>query len=94
MPFENAKKFGGGYNELPVIILSCKISQGYLVLHCTNPVYSEQCKTPEGTGYGLKILKDMAKRYSGDFFIRRTEKSFFAKLSLALSMEDGGGERC
>ncbi|MCD7819881.1 MAG: GHKL domain-containing protein [Lachnospiraceae bacterium] len=70
--------------EKPQIRLTGKVVQGYLVLRCVNPVYFEEQRGPEGTGYGLKILKDIADRYHGDFFTRRECGSFISQLSLCV----------
>ncbi len=70
--------------EKPQIRLAGKVVQGYLVLRCVNPVYSEEQREPEGTGYGLKILKDIANRYHGDFFTKRESGSFISQLSLSV----------
>ncbi len=68
--------------DKPKIHITGKVVQGYLVLRCTNPVYSMERKEPEGTGYGLKILRDMASRYNGDFFARREGADFISQISL------------
>lgn len=83
---------GADAQKRPVILLTGKVVQGYLVLRCVNPVYSEQQRGPEGTGYGLKILRNMADRYCGDFFTKRENGSFISQLSLCAprSIQQGG----
>ncbi|MCD8021491.1 MAG: GHKL domain-containing protein [Lachnospiraceae bacterium] len=70
------------------IRLTGKVVQGYLVLRCVNPVYSEESREPEGTGYGLKILKNIADRYHGDFFTKRECGSLISQLSLSVLPAD------
>ncbi len=82
------KKAQAEAEKRPFIILSGKISQNYLVFKCENSIYSPMSLKPEGTGYGLKILKDLANRYSGDFFTKRNDNLFIAQLSLY----EGDGE--
>lgn len=64
------------------IRLSCGIANGYLVVKAVNPAEKEPDGKPEGTGYGLKILGDLAKRYHGDFFTEYKDGMFVAQLSL------------
>lgn len=64
------------------ITLSCRAVQGYLVIKCVNPSNHAPGGKPEGTGYGLKILKDIASRYRGDFFTEYKNGVFTAQLSL------------
>lgn len=39
----------------------------YLGIRCDNPSAKAPGQHPEGSGYGTKILKDIAKRYDGEF---------------------------
>lgn len=48
------------------ISLNAAMKSNYLVIKCSNPIISEPGKYPEGTGYGLKIMTDIAKRYEGN----------------------------
>lgn len=49
------------------ITLTAVMKRGYLIIKCENPSVKAPGLKPEGTGYGLKILKGIAERYSGDF---------------------------
>ncbi|MDO5401028.1 MAG: GHKL domain-containing protein [Eubacteriales bacterium] len=73
---------------LPQITLSCRVVQGYLVIKCANPAAKAPGAKPEGTGYGLKILADIARRYHGNFSTEYKNKTFTAQLSL-LAAEKG-----
>ena len=65
----------------PEIRLSCGVVNGYLIVKAVNPTDKAPGGKPEGTGYGLKILADLAKRYNGDFFTEYRDGSFTAQLS-------------
>ncbi|MCD8148092.1 MAG: ATP-binding protein [Clostridiales bacterium] len=73
--------------EKATIRLGGRVVQNYLVLRCVNPIFAKKSEDPEGTGYGLKILKEIAKRYGGDFFAERSDGMFTAQLSLPVSAE-------
>lgn len=72
----------------PEISLVGKYRQGYLVLKCTNSFFSGNNRipsVPEGTGYGLKILEDLAGRYDGNFYFEMSDLACTAQLSLLLN---------
>lgn len=71
----------------PEISLTGRIRHGYLIIKCQNPCFSEKGMVPEGTGYGLKILKDLAERYNGDFRSETDGQTYTAQLSLLLQNE-------
>lgn len=81
------RKAPGGLHESPSIFLAGRVVQGYLVLRCENPLFSSPQQEPEGTGYGLKILKDIARRYQGDFFTEKTAGKYISQLSLPCVIE-------
>lgn len=66
----------------PEITLSCRVIQGYLVIKCVNPSQTPPGGKPDNTGYGLPILRDIAARYQGNFFMDYTDGMVTAQLSL------------
>ena len=66
----------------PVISLSSRLQGDYLLIHCSNPTSKKPGSKPEGTGYGTKILRDIADRCSGDLQISCSEGVFSVKLIL------------
>lgn len=68
----------------PSITLMAGLVSGYLVIKCQNPSPKAPGENPDGTGYGLKILSDIAARYQGDFFTEYQGGAFTAQLSLLL----------
>ena len=66
----------------PVISLSSRLHGDYLLIHCSNPTHKLPGSRPEGTGYGTKILRDIADRCSGDLQISCSEGVFSVKLIL------------
>ena len=65
-----------------MIRLAARTAGNYLIIKCENPPAEAPGRIPEGTGYGLKILQDMAKRYEGDFRTDYRDYLFTAQLSL------------
>lgn len=59
-----------------IINLSAVIKGNYLIIKCTNPVNKAPIGIPEGTGYGLKIIKDIASRYYGDVHVEYNEQKY------------------
>lgn len=74
----------------PDISLSCRVIQGYLVIKCMNPSKKAPGGKPDNTGYGLKILRDIAARYQGNFFMEYRSGMVTAQLSLPVSRSQGG----
>lgn len=62
------------------IQLRCKMQGDYLIINCQNTVSGGPRPHPEGTGYGTKILKDIAKRYDGKFQTEFSDGVFIARL--------------
>lgn len=53
----------------------------YLIMKCENTSVNAPGKIPEGSGYGLKILKDIANRYEGMFQHEYKNQKYYAQLS-------------
>ena len=72
--------------ELPeerrTIDLSARNQGDYLLIRCDNPAEEAHGHRPKGTGYGKKILKDIAERYQGEFRANYAEGVFTARLIL------------
>ena len=49
------------------ITLNAGTVQNYLIIKCRNPSLENREKIIKGTGYGHKILADIAGKYDGDF---------------------------
>lgn len=49
------------------IILTAGMKGDHLVIRCENPVAKAPGPTPEGTGYGKRIMRDIAQRWGGSF---------------------------
>ncbi|MGN1140842.1 MAG: sensor histidine kinase [Oliverpabstia sp.] len=64
------------------ITLNVRMQGDYLIIRCENPAIKASGEYPEGTGYGSKILKDIARRYEGQFFSEFREGIFTARLVL------------
>lgn len=79
---DNAIKACRKLSENREIQLYCGVSGNYVVFECTNPAVSGAKATPEGTGYGFKILNSFAKKYNGDFRTSFEDGKFTAQLSL------------
>ena len=72
--------------ELPAeersIELSVRSQGDYLLIRCDNPSRWAPGPRPKGTGYGKKILTDIAQRYQGEFETRFSDGVFTARLIL------------
>lgn len=75
------------------INLSCRMIQEYLVIKCVNPSKKALGGKPDNTGFGLKILKEIASRYQGDFFIDYHAGTVTAQLSLPVCRSKGGNNQ-
>lgn len=53
--------------EQPAITLTAGIQGDYLIIKCQNPAAKAPGIHPEGSGYGLRILGDIACRHDGNF---------------------------
>ena len=74
--------------EERTIDLNARYQGDYLLIRCDNPVGEHPERVSGGTGYGTKILSDIARRYEGEFHTERTHRQFTAKLVL-LAGADG-----
>lgn len=63
------------------IDLSVRTKGDYVLIRCDNPSLKPS-EHPDGTGYGIKILKDISKRYNGDFKTEYSDGTFSARLVL------------
>ncbi|MDO4343600.1 MAG: GHKL domain-containing protein [Eubacteriales bacterium] len=58
--------------------------QGYLIIKCENTALANHKNKIWGTGYGHKILADIARKYDGDFRTSYENESFTAQISLRI----------
>ncbi len=70
------------------IYLSVAVQGDYLLIRCDNSAAKAPGPVPEGSGYGMKILKDIARRYAGDFQTEFANGTFTARLIL-LAVKSG-----
>lgn len=66
------------------ITLRGGIVQEYLIIKCRNTALENHKNQIWGTGYGHKILADIAKKYDGDFQSGYENGNFMAQISLRL----------
>lgn len=71
-------------DKMKSILLSAGVNRGYLIIKCENVSEKEPGLVPEGTGYGLKILGDIAKRYEGNLQTQYEKQKYKVQLSLKL----------
>lgn len=71
-----------GDKKETVISLKAGMVRNYLIIKCENPYKEEFGKFREGSGLGLKILTDIARRHKGDFKIEKKEGVFITQLSI------------
>lgn len=64
------------------IELSVRVQGDYMAVRCDNPAIKAPGERPEGSGYGMKILRDIAKRYNGDFRAEFCDGIFIARMVL------------
>ena len=64
------------------ITLKGKRVQGYIIFKCENTMEVNSKKQIRGTGYGQKILRDIASRYDGDFHVSEENGIYTAQISL------------
>lgn len=65
----------------PEIYLTAGAKGDYLIIKCKNSSMKPGDK-PDGTGYGLKILKEIALKYQGEFHAEYHEQIFEAQMIL------------
>ncbi len=63
------------------IHLTTGVKGEYLIIKCKNSSMKPGDK-PDGSGYGLKILKEIALKYQGDFHVEYHERVFEAQIIL------------
>lgn len=68
--------------ENSFVYITAGAAGGYLIIKCENSCITAPSNKPEGTGYGLKILKDIANRYEGEFQTEYKEQKYYAQLSM------------
>ncbi|XCP84756.1 GHKL domain-containing protein [Roseburia hominis] len=66
------------------ITLNGGIAQEYLIIKCKNTALENHKNKIWGTGYGHKILADIARKYGGDFQTMYEKENFMAQISLKL----------
>lgn len=76
--------------ELPpgnphIITLHVGVQGDYLIVRCDNPAACASEAYPKGSGYGSRILKDIASRYDGSFQTEFHKGVFTARLVLLTS---------
>lgn len=74
----------------PVIYLSSKVVGDYLFIKAANPSDKPELRPTHRHGYGLRILRDLAKQYSGDFQSGYRDGIFTVVMSLIASDADEG----
>ena len=68
--------------DIPYIVLKAGMSRNYLIIRCENPYKEGLGRFREGSGLGLKILTDIARRYKGDFKTEKKDGVFITQLSI------------
>ena len=71
-----------------VIKVSAAEKNGFISVRCENPVREGKengDRTPEGSGYGMKIWNDIAHEYNGRFFYESREGKWVAKITVDIS---------
>lgn len=63
--------------------------QEYLIIKCKNTALENRENKIWGTGYGHKILTDIAGKYHGDFQTIYEDGNFVAQISLNVTSEIG-----
>lgn len=71
----------------PVIRLTAAQEGGYLFIKTSNPAKPAEGKPEKGHGYGQKILRDLAARYSGDYHGEYENGQFTAVVALLAAQE-------
>ena len=70
--------------EKAKVSLSGRKVGGYIVFKCVNTALPNPDKTIKGTGYGQKILCDIANRYNGEFHAEFNDGSYTACISIVI----------
>lgn len=66
----------------PCILLCARIQGNFLAVCCENPS-AEPTGTPSGTGYGLKILEEVAQRWDGNLETHYSDGTFTVRMVLS-----------
>ena len=64
------------------IDLTSGMKDDYLIIKCKNQCLEVKGNNTEGTGYGLKILKEIAEKYQGHFHTEFDNQMFLAQITL------------
>lgn len=64
------------------ILLTAAMQGDYLIIRCDNPTSAEASQPREGGGYGLKILSEIASRYSGELKTVNENGTFSVRIVL------------
>lgn len=64
--------------------LKAKCVGEYLIIECENSCQKDQARFEEGSGYGLKILKDITERYHGNLRVTNKKNTFIIQISLMI----------
>lgn len=72
----------------PEIVLSGGLVQNYLVIKCQNETFEDIEKRISGTGYGHKILADIAEKYHGNFLIFNENGVYKTQISLLSTQQE------
>lgn len=72
------------FRKDPYIVLEAGVFGEYLIIKCENSLMEAPGKIPEGHGLGHKILRDIAKRYQGNFYTEydAQKQQFYAQITL------------
>lgn len=81
---DNAIRANTNTNDRKWIQLKTAVVGEYLVIKCVNSASEEPGTAPVGSGYGLKILQDIANRYQGNFQAAYRNQEFYAQLVLRI----------
>lgn len=71
-------------NSVAEIELAAEMRKGYVIIKCKNPSIKAPGEKAEGTGYGLKILSDIAEKYQGNFQMKYENHEFISQISLRM----------
>ena len=72
----------GCRGEIPTIDIFAKAKGRYLIIKCNNTSDGMLTAIPEGTGLGLRILKDITNRYEGELYSGLEGSCFCVKIIL------------
>ena len=84
MPYVPAGRLQSRAANQKIYISGKKINE-YILFKVKNTALEDSGKVIKGTGYGQKILSDIAKRYNGDFKTMYSDGVYTACISLRMS---------